>query len=167
MHTLILRIGAIVILLSLLEKVPLSVETISNTWQSNQNINTVLFSMVPGIFALIISFILWFYPSTISSKLSYPADDMGEKSNYAKALGEILIAILGLYILANAIPDLVYHIVLYIVSNNENLKIMPIDRAASIATIVELIIGLFLLYGSDLIHKVVQRLKMEIKEKDL
>ena len=167
MQTLILRVGAIVILISLLEKVPLSVETLSNTWQSKQNINTILFSMAPGIFALVISFLLWFYPSTISSKLSASADAISNESDNIKALSEILISLIGLYVLANAIPDLVYHIVLYIVSNNENLEILPIDRAASIATIVELIIGLFLLYGSGLIHMVVKRLKKEINEKSL
>jgi hypothetical protein len=167
MHTLILRIGAIVILVSLLEKVPFSVETLSNTWENSQNINAIIFSIAPGIFALIVSFLLWFFPYTISSKLSTPTDNLKVESDYAKALGEILISIIGLYILANAIPDLIYHIVLYIVTSNENLEILPVDRAASIATIAELIIGLFLLYGSGLIHKFVQRLKKEINEKSL
>jgi hypothetical protein len=150
-----------------LEKVPFSVETLSNTWQNSQNINAILFSMAPGIFALFFSFLLWFYPSTISSKLSAPTENLNVESDYEKALGEILIAVLGLYIIANAIPDLIFHIVLYIVSNNQNLQILPIDRAASIATIVELIIGLFLLYGSGLIQKFIQRLKREISEKSL
>ena len=113
MNTLILRIGAILILLSLLEKVPFSVEILSNTWQNSQNINAILFSMAPGIFALFVSFLLWFYPSTISSKLSAPTDNLNVESDYEKALGEILITVLGLYIIANAIPDLIYHIVLY------------------------------------------------------
>jgi hypothetical protein len=163
MHTLILRVAAIVILLSLLEKVPLSVEALVSTWQNNPNVSVILFSMAPGIFALIISFLLWFYPATLSSKFAAPTENNGIDQDKSILFGEILISVLGLYILANAIPDVVYHIVLYIVSSNENLELLPVDRAAAVATIAEIIIGVFVLYGSGLIHRFIQGIKREMK----
>ena len=167
MHTLILRVGAIVILVSLLEKVPLSVETVIGNWQNNPSVTAILFSLAPGIFALIISFLLWFYPATLASKFSAPTENSGIDQDKLGLFGEILISVIGLYILANAIPDLIYHIVLYIVSSNENLELLPVDRAASVATIAEIVIGMFLLYGSGLIHRFIQGIKREMKEKSL
>lgn len=163
MHTLILRIAAVMILLSLLEKVPLSVETVISNWQNNPSVSAILFSMAPGIFALIISFVLWFYPGTLSSKFSGPAEYSGNEQDISALFGEILISVIGLYILATAIPDVVYHIVLYIVSSNESLELLPVDRAASVATIAEIIIGMFLLYGSGLIHRFIKGIKREMK----
>lgn len=163
MQTLILRIGAIVILVSLLEKVPLNIETVVGNWQKNPSVSTILFSMAPGVFALIISFLLWFYPATLSSKFLAPTENSGIEQNKLEIFGEILISVIGLYILANAIPDLIYHIVLYILSSNENLELLPVDRAASVATIAEIIIGIFLLYGSGLIHRFIQGIKREMK----
>lgn len=165
MHNLILRISAIIILVSLLERVPFSVEVLINTWETNPNIYAILFSIAPGIFALIISFLLWFFPSTLSSKFANPNETLDKDS--INIFGDFLISIVGLYILANAVPDLIYFVSLYIISSSENIEILPFDRAAFVATVVEIIIGLFLLYGSSLIHKFIQRLKKEINEKSL
>lgn len=164
MVTTVLRIGAIVILINLLEQVPLSVENVYHSWKNELNISVILFSISPGIFALIISFLLWFFPSTLSSKFSPQNDDeyKNENVNY-RYLGEILISILGLYMITKAIPDLVYHIVFFIMAHDENLSIPPIDRAAFVATIAELVIGTFLLYGSGLIHRMIQEFKKEVK----
>jgi hypothetical protein len=167
MQTLILRIGAIVILLSLLEKVPISIEAIINNWQNNPDVFAVLFSMAPGIFALVISFLLWFYPSTLSSQFSAKNENSSLDNDKSGLFGDTLISVIGLYILAHAIPDLIYHIVLIIVSSKENIVILPIDRAASVATIAEIVIGMFLLYRSSLVHKFIQGLKREMKEKSL
>ena len=164
MYMLILRVAAIVILLSLVEKVPLSIETAMSTWQNNPNVSVILFSMAPGIFALIISFLLWFFPSTLLSKFSGPTKNGETDPDKSVIFGELIISVIGLYILANAIPDVVYHIVLYIVSSNENLELLPVDRAASVATLAEIIIGMFLLYGSGLIHRFIQGIKREIHE---
>jgi hypothetical protein len=49
------------------------------------------------------------------------------------------------------------------VSSNENLELLPVDRAAAVATIAEIIIGVFVLYGSGLIHRFIQGIKREMK----
>lgn len=167
MQTLILRIGAIVILVSLLEKVPLSVETVISNFQNDINVSAILFSLAPGVFALIISFLLWFFPATLTSKFAAPDEGKEIEPDQPRLYSELLISVIGLYILANAIPDFIYHLVLYIVSRNEGLELLPVDHAAFVATIAEAIVGIFLIHGSGLIHKLIQSLKREMKEKSL
>ena len=167
MQKLILRVGAIVILISLLEKVPFTVEALSNSWESSHDIYTILYSLSPGIFALIICFLLWFFPSTISSKLSDLEDISRINPGHLDLLSGILISIVGVFIFANAIPDLVYHIVLHIESARMNIDILPVDRAALIATFFEVVIGGVLIYGSDLISNLINRFHKELNTESL
>jgi len=162
-----LRIGAILILINLLEKMPFSVDSILYSWQNDSDLSAIIYSMAPGIFALIIAFLMWFCPETLASKFSNSIEIEQDEHIKSSNFPEILISIVGLYILVNAVSDFIYHLVLIIVSINEKLPIPAYERAAFVATIFEIIIGLFLLYGSGLVHRIIKQIKKEINTKSL
>jgi hypothetical protein len=96
--------------------------------------------------------LLWFFPRTIAAKLLPSRDDHEASPPIAlvhwQTLGVILI---GLWALTRAIPDAVYWITFYNMATSSGIGLSalnPEQKASMVETIVELVIGFWLLLGA-------------------
>jgi hypothetical protein len=122
-----------------------------------------IFIILTALFPILGAALLWFFPITIAKKL-IPDIKYKEPTKTIKS-GEIelvALSILGIWVLTSAIPDVVrWATFVYIVKNSEmgSTKIPPDNIAYIIATIVELVIGFWLLFGSKGIIGVIRRMR--------
>jgi hypothetical protein len=97
--------------------------------------------------------VLWFFPVTIASKLlpsySKPPDPQNPPSVYEwQTLGVICI---GLWALSRAVPDLVYWVAYMGMAFESDAplgELAPDQKAGFIATVVEIIVGAWLVLGA-------------------
>jgi hypothetical protein len=110
----------------------------------------VLFS---AAFQVFVCFALWFFPSTIAANLlrsEQPAHEPAPTRPLVEwqALGVICI---GLWALAQAIPDSIYWLTYYAMLSSSDLSIRDLDpeqKATALSTVAQLAIGLWLVLGA-------------------
>ena len=117
---------------------------------------------MPIIISLFISACMWFYPNQLLSNV-FLRNEIDESTNVSDSvIGELLISILGLYVLSYAIPDIIFHIVFYINIEGYRDALRARDYASFVATIVEFVIGVYLIYGSKIVNNFIRQIKKDI-----
>lgn len=112
-----------------------------------------------GLFAAL----LWFFPLTIARKLLPAASESPAGAALdAKTAWALAISAVGVWLVARALTDAVYWLVFYLRSREvgaELAQLPPGDQAGMVATLVELLIGLFLTFGSSGLRGLLMRLR--------
>jgi hypothetical protein len=118
--------------------------------QPQNNVNELLI-FAPLLFSIIAAILLWHFPLTVATKI---IPDIKSK-NKAPALNAaeievVAFSVMGLWVLATAIPDVFYWAIF--VLRLKSIELANVTLADSIgniiATAVELVIGVWLLFGS-------------------
>jgi hypothetical protein len=122
----------------------------------NEGARVQINKLVVWVFALIqvgVCGLLWFFPRTVAAWL-LPLRDSGQEAPPPPRLLEwqtLGVICIGLWALARAIPDAVYWITVYNMATTSGMgfsAFAPEQKAAMFETIVELIIGVWLLLGA-------------------
>lgn len=124
---------------------------------------TVSFILVASLIPILVAALLWLFPMTIAAKLTpriHPAEASSKLSS--PELVAAAFPILGLWVLASAIPDTFYWTTLVYLIKNADLgrtELSPQDIASIVSTIFELIIGFWLLLGSKGVVALIKRIR--------
>ncbi len=159
-----LRIGAIIIVLIILEKIPFN----PTYYYIGDKLNWYMFTgmtLLPLLIILLVAISMWVSPDRFLNHIS-SKKELNSKDLDMDKLGTSLIAIVGLYIVTFSISDLVYHLTSIKMATSvlgSDFKMVPEQIASLAATIVELIIGVLLIYGRNIISAIVLQYKGEIK----
>ena len=101
---------------------------------------------------ILVAALLWFFPLSVARKLLPVARDSGTvpavmQPNFAA----LAFSVLGAWVLATAVSDAVYWFVFFIYSERAGVdySISPDYVASMVATAAELLIGVYLLFGSQ------------------
>ena len=109
-----------------------------------------------------IALVLWFFPLIISRKL-LPADDVKEGETIAsiKDIDVIAFSIVGLLVLATAVPDIFYWILMWsVLLSGSLMEGVPANYMINtVVTVFELIIGFWLLLGARGLRGFIRRLR--------
>lgn len=164
-----LRIGAVLIIVNALEKFPL----LFGYYRTETGVSAPAFitmSLFPLIFSFLIATMMWFMPN-LFLKDFFLGDNREDKNIVgAPELGHLFISLMGLYILATAIADIIYHVGLVNEAKKQigvSFEMLPQDYAGFIATIAETIIGTLLIFGSKPIFYLIAKFQKEIKKDSL
>lgn len=113
--------------------------------------------------SLAVSALLWFFPLSVARKLlpvmREPRPAISVASDHAL---ELALTVLGFWVLATAISDGLYWIVMLAYANSSQMpgfELEPDQKANVIATGVELVIGFVLLFGSRGLAALAYRLR--------
>jgi hypothetical protein len=110
----------------------------------------VLFS---AAFQVIVCMALWFFPSTIAANLLRSAPESNEPASARPITDWQVLAVIfvGLLALARAIPDSIYWVTYAAMATGYNLGFFDLDadqKANALATVFELAIGLWFVFGA-------------------
>ena len=163
MLAVVLRIGAIIVAINIIEKIPLNFGTFYIEGHLNWYM-LIGFVILPNLIMLFVAALMWINPNIF---LRHISEEETIKLEYDfEEIASMLIAIAGLYIIAFSLSDLIYHITSIKVAKSimgTDFRFMP-DQVGSIAaTIAELLIGLSLIYGRNILLMLVQQFKKEFK----
>ena len=113
---------------------------------------------------------MWFVPNFFLKNVFFRDNSEDKDVVSGSELGHLFISLIGLYILATAIADIIYHIGLVNEAKKQigiSFEMLPQDYASFIATIAEIIIGTLLIFGSRPIFYLISRFQKEIKRDSL
>ena len=136
-------------------------EEIKNT----KNLGSPFISLIGGLATpIIIGIFLWLFPAPVANTII--KDDINDfsNSNFLQGIEKIGIRLLGLYLLYYGISDLVNNIISYkqeIALMSENFKIYGKGsyKVAFIVTAIEVVISIFLIFGSNTISNFINKFK--------
>jgi len=115
-----------------------------------------------GLFFAGIILFLWFFPLFISRKL-LPSDEVKEGESIAsvKDIDVIAFSILGLWVLASAVPDMVYWILMWmtVLSKSSGDAMLTEQVINTTVTVLEIIIGVWLLVGARGLRGLLRRMR--------
>jgi len=131
--------------------------------QSPNNISLAFIATL-AIFPLLAAFLLWRFPLSVASKLIPEIQHQDQRPTLSSIeIQTIAFSILGVWVLTTSIRDSFYWItfVYQIKKTGLRYEVLPPDKVGDIvATIIELIIGFYLLFGSrglaGFIHRIRQ-----------
>lgn len=119
----------------------------------------LLFVSVLVLPALAIAALLWFFPLSVARKLlpvmREPRPTVSPSSQTAL---ELALTAIGMWILASAISDSVYWVVMLVHVYNSAIPV-EVDVARVAATLTELLLGFWLVFGSRGLANLVTRLR--------
>ena len=110
----------------------------------------ITYAVCYGLALVLICLVLWFFPLTVAKEL-IPFESGQPTTLSQDSILSIAFVILGLWVLSTAIPDMVYWSI--VISQSREMGLSWQDAAADVkgntyATILEIIIGLWLLLGA-------------------
>jgi hypothetical protein len=109
-----------------------------------------------------IALMLWFFPVTVARKI-LPKDDRktGETEISLKDIDVVAYSILGVWLLATTIPDVIYWLLVLATLEHKGLiPYMTHSRLASvIATIIQFGIGIWLMLGAKGLRGLIRKLR--------
>ena len=164
-----LRIGAVIIVVNALDKFPL----LLGYYRTETGVSSSAFitmSLIPLLISLLIACFMWFMPNFFLNKVFLRDNSEDRNIINGTELGHLFISLIGLYILATAVADIVYHVGLVNEAKKQigiSFEMLPSDFASFIATIAETIIGTILIFGSKPIFFLLSRFQKEIKSGSL
>ena len=160
-----LRIGAVIIVVNALDKFPLLLGYYS-TESGVSSSAFITMSLIPLLISLLIAILMWFMPNFFLNKVFFRDNVEDRNVVNGTELGHLFISLIGLYILATAVADIVYHVGLVNEAKRQignSFEMLPSDFASFIATIAEAIIGSVLIFGSRPIFYLMSRFSKEVK----
>lgn len=117
---------------------------------------------------LAIAALLWFFPLTVARRLLPVMKQAPPPVTVPGSLALALaLTVLGLWLLATALPDTVYWLTWYVQMRDISapMEVMPDQTAGMAATAAEVLLGLWLVLGSRGLSAVVTRLRFAGSEK--
>lgn len=105
--------------------------------------------------------VLWFFPLSIAKKL-LPNEDTSSKIYWENdSLLSIGFVLMGIFLIYKVISDLTYwfFIMLYSIGNGPQIELRATDKISIYVTIVELILSLFLIFGSRGISNLIMKFR--------
>lgn len=130
-----------------------------------EELTTVMVSVTATIVALTFAFaaVIWYFPLTIARKLLPSLRDAGTPLSAAgHKLQESALIVLGLWVLASALPDTSYWLTLVVFTSgvgSEGYTWPPDNKASMVATAVEIAIGFVLILGARGLSNLLYRLR--------
>jgi len=108
--------------------------------------------------------IIWLFPLTVARSILPGSPDSSLDSLSRSDLYLAAISMLGLFVLSQAVPDLVFWLTHFLIeSNMKSQGIAPVSgvetTASFYATLVELGIGAWLLFGSGAIYRFIKKVR--------
>jgi hypothetical protein len=143
------RLFAIWLVVSMLRHVPgIWQFNLSGTAAGNNSTNVVIVAVTVIILALAAG--LWFFPLTVAGKLiprSGKTDHLRVPLDEAESIG---FSLLGLWVLASSVPDVFYWVFMtyQALRLNSMLELRANDYSYMVTTAVEVILGIWLLFGA-------------------
>lgn len=131
----------------------------------HEELFVTILSATAALFALTVAFaaVLWYFPLTIARKLLPSLRDTGAPlSPEGLRVQEIATIVLGLWVLASALPDTSYWLTLALFTSGagyEAFSWLPENKANVVATAVEIVIGLGLVLGARGLSNLLYRLR--------
>jgi hypothetical protein len=115
------------------------------------------------VLSLLLAVLLWFFPLTIARKLlPVLRDPRPPLSAAGQDVEDTVVFVLGLWVLASAAPDIVYWMVLaFRIQNTEaaSVPLLPEQVASIWATVAQIAIGLWLVFGARGLLGALRRLR--------
>ncbi|HEB58019.1 MAG TPA: hypothetical protein ENJ01_02240 [Gammaproteobacteria bacterium] len=113
------------------------------------NVSAVIYSAIVAIVVFLVCLVLWFFPMTTAGKL-LPAEQSNSTPVNLERITIIGFVLMGLWVLTNAISDAIYWFVFVNAAETYGGWYgLDIDaRASIIATVVEVLMGLWLVLGA-------------------
>lgn len=143
------RLFAIFLGLYTLWQVSSLLPLISSQPSNNFSLTFILLMAAPLIIAAIL---LWRFPLVVAARI---IPDVRTKKPVtpldAGSIGAVAFSVMGLWVLATAVPDIVYWITFIYRTKSADIgnpTLSPANIAGLVSTIVELVIGFWLLFGS-------------------
>ena len=136
-------------------------EEIKNT----TNLGSPFISLIGGLSTpIIIGLLLWFFPAPVANTIIMNDMNKLSNSNFLQGLEKIGIRLLGFYLLYYGISDLVNNILSYkqeiaLMSENFNIYGKGSYKTAFVVTGIEIVISLFLIFGSNTISNFINKFK--------
>jgi len=153
------RLFSIYVLFGMIGKVPSAAQMLSQ----DQGMTWVGLYVLVLVVGLLLCAFLWFFPLTVAKKLlpvmREPSPEVAIGSPTALSLGLTLI---GVWFFANALVDSSYWLTLLVRSKqigNTPIEWTPEQIASMIATVVELTISFWLLFGSSGITQLIYKFR--------
>jgi hypothetical protein len=121
------------------------------------------FLLLLALFPILASLLLWYFPLAVASKII--PDIKTEKASTPLDAGGIEVvafSVMGLWVLTTAVPDIFYWIVFAYRTKSAdfgNPELSPESVGYIVATVVELVIGFWLLFGSKGILGIIRRIR--------
>ena len=151
------RLFAIYLFLLFIRQVPVSVQLFG---QSDETSWVALHAAVIGL-GLIACVFLWFFPLTVARKLlPVMREARSEKALDASVAMSVGLTLIGVWVMAYALVDGVYWLTLLVRMQRANATSFdwsPDQIAGMIATPVEILIALWLIFGSAGIKRLIYR----------
>ena len=141
------RLFAIWLIVSVLQHVP-------NMWQfsasAESHTSVYVVTLAVGLLLLLLAVALWFFPLTVAKALipsSSKTDYVKVPLEQAQSVG---FTLLGLWVLASAVPDSFYWLFILYQTSVPELKFELGTRhyASVVSTSIRLILGIWLLFGA-------------------
>jgi hypothetical protein len=113
--------------------------------------NNVSFLLITGFTVplLLAAFLLWTFPLTIAKTiLPEVKTSSGTVPLEASGIQVVAFSILGLWVLSTAVPDVFYWSTFIYLAKGINFSLTPEHIGNALATVIELVIGFWLLFGA-------------------
>ncbi len=119
-----------------------------------------------SLIALVILLILWFFPKSIARGLLPQSSDVPTQPSSYQAWFTLGIALIGLWFVASAVAPILRNLSVMYVFKSEltNLEDLRSLRAGLLYYLVELVLGLCLLFGATGIRKLILRVRNAIPD---
>jgi hypothetical protein len=146
----------------LITAIRLGTTTVAASSSFSSDWNWALFLAATSLPIVAISALLWFFPLTVARKLlpvmrePRPPADPGSLT----AL-ELALTVIGFWVLSTALTDAVYWSVFLVQVYNSSIPVAadPTQKASLAATVAELLIGLWCVFGSRGLANLVTRIR--------
>lgn len=154
---LLLRIAGLVVIVATLTSVPKSIVTLVVAAGQDANSSPLLTAMIASLVPLLIGVALVWLPGTVANRLVDDTHASSGPGDTTASLQGIALSVLGFYFVAQALFDTVFwvaRIKLYsaVIDSNGAFagtpSVMPDDFAGMVATGVQALFGVVLLFGS-------------------
>lgn len=156
-----LKVAAIFLLLEILQSVP---EAFFGGLALEDGIDSsTLFILIggPALVKLAVALLFWFVPKTIITSVIPDVENSQENTSQLTSLYKALIPAIGVYLVAIALSDLAYFMSLKNEMQNQfGSKLQPSDKAGYVASVVQIIIGIALILGSNFLNRFLSKVRV-------
>jgi hypothetical protein len=116
--------------------------------------------ILPSLIKLLVASLFWFFPNKVINSIVPDSSACEVPVEYFKNFNIALISSIGVYLVAVAISDLVYFIALKQEISAQFSGVLPPEiKAGYLASIVQLVIGLALVFGHRGLVKLIAKLR--------
>ena len=121
----------------------------------------IAFVVVVALVPLVIAALLWFFPLTVARKLLPVMRTPAPSLSIGGDVMPVALTVMGLWVLATSLSDFVYWLTLLLYASHSTIPVeFPPEQKARIAsTVIELGIGIWLVFGAKGLGSLLLRLR--------